>query len=564
MITFDEDEQNRQLKDLNVKEEEDVVQLLATTKFNLPYANLTTQTIEPDALRLMTQAEAEAAKLALVKLVGKELIVAILSPEIEVTQKAVEALTTKGYQVSLVMVSQKSLEHAWTFYEDLSFASTSKKGSFDVEGEILAKLSADIKNIHDVPTVIEKLTGGSGNVSRIMEAILAGAITTKASDVHIELEEDRVRLRYRIDGLLQDIMFMKSELYKLLVSRIKLLSGLKLTITNAAQDGRFSIFLDKIEINIRVSFIPGAYGESIVMRLLDPRQTQVKLEDMGMDKKLFEVTMGEIAKPNGLILTTGPTGSGKTTTLYAFLRKLYNPELKIITIEDPIEYHLGGITQTQVEHDKNYDFLSGLRAALRQDPDVIMIGEIRDAETAQTAIDAALTGHLVFSTLHTNNAAGVIPRLIQLNVNPKIISSALTLSIAQRLVRVLCTTCKKQAVLAGNDEKLVRDIIQQGIAEGKDFTNEGITPDQVLNVYEPVGCEKCNNTGFKGRIGVYEIIKTDADIEKVTDENPSEREIKKIAEKQHIFDMKEDGIIKVLKGVTSLAELRTSVDLLED
>ncbi len=564
MITFDEDEQNRQLKDLNVKEEEDVVQLLATTRFNLPYANLITQTIEPDALRLMSRTDVQSAKIALIKLVGKELVVAVLSPEIEVTKTAITLLKSKGYTVSLVMVSQKSLEHAWTFYDDLSSASVSKRGSFDVEGETLAKLSADIKNIHDVPTVIEKLTGGSGNVSRIMEAILAGAITTKASDVHIELEEDRVRLRYRIDGLLQDIMFMKSELYKQLVSRIKLLSGLKLTITNSAQDGRFSIFLDKVEINIRVSFIPGAYGESIVMRLLDPRQTQVKLEDMGMDKKLFEVTMGEIAKPNGLILTTGPTGSGKTTTLYAFLRKLYNPELKIITIEDPIEYHLGGITQTQVEHDKNYDFLSGLRAALRQDPDVIMIGEIRDAETAQTAIDAALTGHLVFSTLHTNNAAGVIPRLIQLNVNPKIISSALTLSIAQRLVRVLCVACKKQAVLAGEDEKLVRNIIRSGIEEGKDFTKEGITPDQVLNVYEPVGCEKCNNTGFKGRIGVYEIIKTDADIEKVTDENPSEREIKKIAEKQHIFDMKEDGIIKVLKGVTSLAELRTSVDLLED
>lgn len=564
MLTFDEDEQNRQLKDLNIKEEEDVVQLLATTKFNLPYANLTIQSIEPDALRLMTRAQAEAAKLALIKLVGKELVVAILSPEIDVTQKAVEALAGKGYHVSLVMVSQKSLEHAWTFYDDLSFASTSKKGSFDVEGETLAKLSTDIKNIHDVPAVIEKLTGGSGNVSRIMEAILAGAITTKSSDVHIELEEDRVRLRYRIDGLLQDVMFMKSELYKMLVSRIKLLSGLKLTITNSAQDGRFSIFLDKIEINIRVSFIPGAYGESIVMRLLDPRQTQVKLEDMGMDKKLFDVTMGEIAKPNGLILTTGPTGSGKTTTLYAFLRKLYNPELKIITIEDPIEYHLGGITQTQVEHDKKYDFLSGLRAALRQDPDVIMIGEIRDAETAQTAIDAALTGHLVFSTLHTNNAAGVIPRLIQLNVNPKIISSALTLSIAQRLVRVLCTACKKQAVLTGNDEKLVRDIIRAGIEEGKEFEKEGITADQVLNVYEPVGCEKCNNTGFKGRIGVYEIIKTDSDIEKMTDENPSEREIKKVAEHQHIFDMKEDGIIKVLKGVTSLGELRGSVDLLED
>jgi hypothetical protein len=276
--------------------------------------------------------------------------------------------------------------------------------------------------------------------------IIAGALHFKVSDIHIEPEEEKVRFRYRIDGALQDICFVDFETFKFINSRLKLLSGMKLSTTKDAQDGRFEIHDDKIEIEVRVSLIPGNYGESYVMRLLDPRNIMANIESLGMSPELFEIVERSVEKPNGIVLTTGPTGSGKTTTLYAFINKLYTPEIKILTIEDPVEYHLEGIIQTQVEEEKGYTFLSGLRAAMRQDPDVIMIGEIRDEDTAKVAVNAALTGHLVFSTLHTNNAAGTIPRLLDLGVNPGVLASALSLSLAQRLVRKLCENCKEEVI----------------------------------------------------------------------------------------------------------------------
>ncbi len=298
------------------------------------------------------------------------------------------------------------------------------------------------------------------------------------------------------------------------------------------------------------------------MRILNPKSIQVNLEDMGMDPVLFETVQHEIAKPNGMILLTGPTGSGKTTTLYAFLRKIYSPEIKIITIEDPVEYHLAGVTQTQTE--KGYTFLDGLRSALRQDPDVIMVGEIRDSETAKIAVESALTGHLVFSTLHTNNAAGVIPRLIDLDVNPKIMVSALSLSIAQRLVRILCSVCKKERPVTDEEKAIVKKILDHAVADGKDLSRYHVDPNQEVKLFAAAGCEACNHTGYKGRMGVFEAIKTDAEIEKIITTNPSEREIKKAASRQGILNMQEDGIIKVLSGVTSIEEVQSVVDLREE
>jgi type IV pilus assembly protein PilB len=265
-----------------------------------------------------------------------------------------------------------------------------------------------------------------------------------------------------------------------------------------------------------------------------------------------------------MILVTGPTGSGKTTTLYAFLRKIYSPEIKIITIEDPIEYHLPGITQTQTNEEKGYTFLEGLKSALRQDPDVVMVGEIRDKETAKTGIEAALTGHMVFSTLHTNNAAGVIPRLIDLEANPKIMVSALSLSIAQRLVRKLCNNCKKEKTPDEKESKILNDIMNGIKEEGKSLTNYNIDPNATIKLYSPVGCEECNMIGYKGRIGIFEAIKTDEAIEKIMPLNPSEREIKKIARLQGILSMRQDGVVKILNGITSLEEVQSVVDLLEE
>ncbi|MEK7190313.1 MAG: GspE/PulE family protein, partial [Patescibacteria group bacterium] len=373
----------------------------------------------------------------------------------------------------------------------------------------------------------------------------------------------RGRLRLRLDGVLQDVNFFGLDIYRLLNSRIKLLSGMKLT-SNVAQDGRFSIMEEKEELSIRTSLIPGAYGESIVMRILDPKSILVKLEELGIEPYLFSVIEQEIAKPNGLILVTGPTGSGKTTTLYAFLRRIYSPEIKIITIEDPIEYHLMGVTQTQTNDAKGYTIVEGLRSALRQDPDVVMVGEIRDKETAETAVQSALTGHIVFSTLHTNNAAGVIPRLIDLGVNPKILVSALSLSIAQRLVRKLCQFCKKEKENTPEEIKTLKIIIDGMTAEGKKISNYNINPDAPLKLFVAVGCDKCNNTGYKGRIGIFEAIKTDEMIEKIMPENPSEREIKKVASVQGILSMRQDGLVKMLSGITSFEEVQSVVDLAEE
>ncbi|MBX4206573.1 GspE/PulE family protein, partial [Candidatus Parcubacteria bacterium] len=373
----------------------------------------------------------------------------------------------------------------------------------------------------------------------------------------LEPEEEKIRLRYRLDGVLTDILFFDRETFGLLLSRIKLVSELKLNVSSIAQDGRFSIKLGNTEIEVRTSLLPGPNGESVVLRVLNPETIAVEMESLGIHPKLLTIINKEIRKPNGLILTTGPTGSGKTTTLYAFLKKIYSPEIKVITIENPIEYHIEGIVQTQTDPEKNYTFAEGLRSALRQDPDVIMVGEIRDAETAETAVNAALTGHLVFSTLHTNNAAGTFPRLLDLGVNSKVVSSALSIAIAQRLVRTLCEACKKEAVLAGKDLETVERIL--GDIADKSYL-EGI---QREKIWMPGGteCPACNGLGYKGRVGVYEAILMDGKIEKAVNENPSERDIREAAKGQNLLTLPEDGVLKALQGKTTLEELDRVIDL---
>ncbi len=565
MAQFDEEKPNKQLDELRKQEEEQLVQLLAESKYNLPYINLASVGIDNESLRAISEDEARKLNIAPFKISGKNIYIALRSPEENLMKNISENMKAKNYEAVFYMTSLASLKKVWDRYAELSMAESSKVGGLDISGEILMETAGKISKMQDVEKLITKVMveGVMHKISRILEIILAGAISIKASDIHIEAEEDRARLRFRLDGVLQDVMFFKLETYRLLNSRLKLLSGMKLT-SKTAQDGRFAIMIGGEEISIRSSMIPGAYGESIVMRILDPKSIQVNLEDMGIEPYLFKIIMEEIAKPNGMILVTGPTGSGKTTTLYAFLRKIYSSEIKIITIEDPIEYHLTGVTQTQTDSKKGYTFLEGLRSALRQDPDVVMVGEIRDSETAKIAVESALTGHLVFSTLHTNNAAGVIPRLIDLDVNAKILVSALSLSIAQRLVRKLCNDCKKEKALSEEEAKIIKDIIDGAIAEGKDVMKYGIDPNAPMKIFTAVGCEKCNMTGYKGRMGIFEAIKTDEAIEKIMPQNPSEREIKKIAAHQGILSMRQDGIIKMLNGITSYDEVKSVVDLLEE
>ena len=555
-IQFDEEKQKQKLESARHKEEEDLAQTLST-KYAVPYINLSGVAIATDALRLIDEKTARDLKVAPFSLIGKKVAVGALSPTKDGVPQLIQKLKEDGYEPQLYIVSNDSLERTWIRYQDLSFAKRTEAGSLEISSEEVNALAKELATIKDTAALIKKTIDEKQRlrVSHIMEIILAGALAAEASDIHIEPEENYVRIRFRLDGVLNDVLNFDHHTYNLLLSRVKLLSGLKLNVKGEAQDGRFSVKIGDVDIEIRTSLIPGNYGESIVLRVLNPKTIAVPFEELGMNQKLREVITFELNKPNGMLLTTGPTGSGKTTTLYAFLKKIHTAAVKIITIEDPIEYHLPGIVQTQTD-DKEYTFANGLRSALRQDPDVIMVGEIRDNETANIAINASLTGHLVFSTLHTNDAAGAYPRLIDLGINPKIIGSAVTLTMAQRLVRRLCSFCKKKMPPKDADKEKIEKIL-------KTFPPNETAPKD-WQVFESVGCDKCNHTGYKGRIGVFEGIKTDESIEKLIGENPSDREIRKLARSQGILTMQQDGMIKVLTGVTSLDELIRVVDLEQD
>lgn len=560
MTTFDEENQKTKLGEIRKREEEEVAQLLAK-RHGLPYLNLYGISINTDALRIITEEEALMAKIAAFNLIGKRVDVGILSPRNELTMQAMDKLDRKGYDVRVFMISEESLAKAWSHYKDISLAEASRAGALEISPKAIAEFIDKNKTIEDIKKTISSaiIAHNIYRTSIIIEDILAGAIITGASDIHIEPEEAYARIRYRLDGVLVDVLQFDLATLASITSRLKLVSGMKLNVKDKAQDGRFSIKMPDMEIEIRASILPGAYNESFVLRLLNPKSIQVPIEDLGINKTLFDVLMREIAKPNGMLLNTGPTGSGKTTTLYSFLRKIHTSEVKIITIEDPIEYHLPGIVQTQVDQEKGYDFLDGLRAALRQDPDVIMVGEIRDDNTAKIAVQSALTGHLVFSTLHTNNAAGTFARLINLGVSPKDISPALNVALAQRLTRKLCQFCKKEVPLTG-DSKIMIENVLKSVRNKKEI--EGLQTDKV---FEAVGCEKCHGLGYKGRLGIFEAIIKSNELEKLLlSENFSEKEIKKISLDQGQLDMRQDGIIKILQGITSLDEVSRVIDINEE
>ena len=555
MIEFDEDKQKRKLVDLHKREEEELVQLLSA-KYNIEYVDLSVVSISTDALRLIEENISREYKAVAFSLIDKKIKVAVRLPEDPKIQEVISDLKNKGYIPTLYICSTASLEKAWNSYKDLSFAYESKAGSLEIASDEISSIIEKVKGLPEITSILKEILtmNKSYRVSRILETILAGALATEASDVHIEPEEEYIRLRYRLDGVLVNVLDFDKDTYSLLLSRIKLLSGLKLNIKKDSQDGRFSVHIKDTNIEIRTSILPGAYNESIVMRVLNPKSIGVPMEELGIPNKLLRIIEKEIIKPNGMLLTTGPTGSGKTTTLYAFLKKVHTPTVKIITIEDPIEYHLPGIVQTQT-NDKGYTFLDGLRSALRQDPDIVMVGEIRDGETATIAINSALTGHLVFSTLHTNSAAGAFPRLIDLGINSKIMSSAINIVLAQRLIRKLCIHCKKPIAIEGDNKRKIDEIL------ATIFDKSEIPTNMPTNIFEENGCEKCNNTGYKGRIGIYEGMRLSPEVNSVIEMNPSEEEVEKAASSQGILTMKQDGILKILSGITSISELERVITI---
>jgi len=550
---FDNDAEDTKLALVREREEEDVARILSE-KYGIAYADLSLMEIDNDALRTIPEAAAREAEAAAFAKTAKELSLAVHNPNNPALAKLKNELASREFKVKEFLVSKKSLERVLARYADLSFAVESRAGVFLVAPEVLSRLTkqsttrAELKKEFDVAETERSLD----RVSLILEILFAGAFALRASDIHLEPGEEKTLLRLRIDGLLSDTYLFDPKTYHQINSRIKLLSGVKLNITNRAQDGRFSITKNEAQIEVRASFIPGNYGESVVLRILDPEATKVSYTELGIHPKLLARLEKEIRRPNGMLLTTGPTGSGKTTTLYSFLREIHSPEIKIITIEDPVEYHLDGIVQTQVEG-KKYTFAEGLKSIVRQDPDIIMVGEIRDGETANIAIQAALTGHFVFSTLHTNDAAGTFPRLVDLGADPKSFGSALTVSMAQRLVRKLDPNKKKERPLTDEEKKMITKVFEN-------LADKSLIPEKIETVWEPAPAND-EETGYKGRVGLYEAIFMDDELAHFLRDNPPENEIAKLASKQGYLTMAQDGIIKALAGITSLSEVAATVDL---
>ncbi len=408
------------------------------------------------------------------------------------------------------------------------------------------------RELNNLPALSDKIKASfDKDISKTLELVMAGGLFVKASDIHIEPEEHGAKMRMRLDGILQDVLVLDKDTARRLTSRIKLLSKVKLNVDDRPQDGRFTVILpfrdNRLEIEIRMSALPSEHGETLVLRILDPRKLIV-LEDLGLRKDLFSIFKTEIEKPNGMVIVTGPTGSGKTTTLYAFLKTINKPGVKIITIEDPVEYHLNGISQTEVNPERGYDFASGLRAIVRQDPDVILVGEIRDLETAQIGMQAALTGHLVFSTLHTNDSAGAISRLLSLGEKTSSIAPSINMVIAQRLIRTICKSCFKTEVPS---EETLEMIKKELVGVGKDVFS---LPDKV-EIPISVGCKDCSFTGYSGRIGIFEAFLLDEEMEEHLYSNPSIAETRRKAIEKGMTTIRQDGIIKLLEKKTTLEEI---------
>lgn len=540
---------NRRLEDIRrIAEERDAERRAKHN--NHPYVDLTKVPIATDALKLIPEETARAAKVAAIEYKAHELAVAMYDPLALAAKQVVLDLEKQRYTVKIFTASLSGLEGAWKMYKFITQIKTNITDKVKIEKLHFEELLNRLTTFQAIKAELEQADFRKISTTTLFETILTGALSTHASDIHFEAEEKKSRIRFRLDGLLHDIYTeLPIHNYEALLSRIKLLSGLKINIYGEPQDGRFTVDLPQKEVEMRVSIVPSEFGETIVMRVLDPDAINVTLEGLGLRQDILELAKRELSKPNGLILNTGPTGSGKTTTLYAFLKAMLDPELKIITIEDPIEYRIEGIEQTQTHNDTGYTFAGGLRAMMRQDPDVILVGEIRDEETANIAMQASLTGHLVLSTLHANDSIATIPRLTDLGVKPETIGPALSLIIAQRLVRILCEHCKKEVVIDEAMKKKIEDFL----ASLPEHVNRD--PYKTPMIFEAVGCVECNNLGYRGRRGIFEFLQITPELQELILKQTSQQAIREVANKQGIISFQKDGILKVFEGKTTFDEI---------
>jgi type IV pilus assembly protein PilB len=523
--------------ELNRKFEEQETQRQAQQQ-NIPYINLHSFPLDLQALRVLPEPTAVASNSAVFYKEGHT--VKVGTRDVQAVTQVVSQLKSQGFTVEAYLVSQSSFKQLLDGYSKVVKVEHSS-GNIDLVG---TDSRFELKSLADLGAKFSNISA-----TEMIDVLLGSALGVNSSDIHVEPEESVIKIRFRIDGVLQDVASFNHEVYKLLISRIKIISKLKLNVVAVPQDGSFGLTYDQQPVDIRVSILPSAYGESVVMRLLRQDKGGLKFDDLGISGLAREQILREIQKPNGMVLTTGPTGSGKTTTLYAILNQLNEPGVKIITLEDPVEYKISGITQTPIDSNAGMTFASGLRAILRQDPDIILVGEMRDLETAETAAQAALTGHIVLSTLHTNDAPAAIPRLLDMGIRSFVLAPAINAVIGQRLVRKICSKCKVAYELPENLRARV-ELILQGISK-----ESKIEIPQKLEFFHSPGCPECKGLGYKGRIGVYEVFTISDKIEEMISKGDTTTEIRKQAIAEGMVTMAQDGVLKALAGLTDVEEV---------
>lgn len=528
-------------------EEEEASQF--AKKLGLVYLDLNIFPVDQENIKFIPEEDAVKFQVAVIRKLGKDVKIAALDPSNEGTREYLKNLeTSQGISMELFVVSKTSLERALENYKKIKLTDVLDLMRMNLTGKDLENFENELKSLVDLEKRIREIP-----VTEVMNVIIAGAMKMRSSDIHFEPQrEGRVRLRYRIDGVLQTVADLPINIYPSILSRVKMLSSMMINVRDVSQDGRFSIKLDEHnDMDVRVSVLPGNYGESIVMRLLNQDISDLQIDKLGLEGLAYDRLVQESEKKQGMILNSGPTGSGKTTTLYALINRINSSDKKIITIEDPIEYQIQGISQTQVEKHRGYTFANGLRAIVRQDPDVVLVGEIRDEETAGIATHAALTGHLVFSTIHANSSAGTIPRLIDLGIKPSLIISSVNAMVAQRLLRQLCPKCKESYVPAEETVEGIKKMLS--IISPKSKVE---VPKVIKELWRAKGCPECRGLGYKGRIGIFEIMTLSDDLKEKIESLAAEDELMKTALEDGMVTMEQDGILKALEGQTSLEELQ--------
>ena len=532
---------------------------LKSEYYDMPARSLEGHKVSTDVLKYIPEESARHYQIAPLSLANQVLEIGIVDPDMTQARDAAQFIASKlGMPFKFYLITRPDLNEILVQYQNLSGEVTRALSELEINsGGALVDTSGEGVSSVEVHEHVEEAGGETkivedAPVTKIVAVILKHAVEGSASDVHIEHTGDKIRVRFRVDGVMYTSLILPVNIHSAVIARIKILAQMKLDEKRKPQDGRFSARMDGKKVDFRVSTFPAYYGEKVVMRILDTGRGVQKLDQMGLSPENLKLVRDAISTPYGLILVTGPTGSGKSTTLYSMLNELDREKRNVISLEDPVEYNIPGVNQSQVRPEIGYTFANGLRSILRQDPDIIMVGEIRDKETAQLAVQASLTGHLVFSTLHTNNAAGVIPRLIDMEVDPYLIAPTLIMALGQRLLRTMCGDSKKSVPLTES----MRAMIEKQFADLPKATRDLIKIPET--VYEAQPSPTCPS-GTKGRTAVFEFLKMDRDLEHVILTNPVEQAVYEMARAKGMLTMKDDALLKAFQGIVPFEEVNNIV-----